>query len=500
MHRTRVLLVDDDLDDFQTTKMLLEDAPGEFDVEWAKDYSQGLDALKSDTFDVCMVDYIIGGETGLEFVANAGRIGIRCPMILLTGVGQHDIDIAASKAGASDFLDKNNLTPTLLERAIRYSVAHSETIAELAEQTSVLETTLESIQAGIARFSLDGRLIQTNELYRSVIETLDFSALIPSSGDALRPSVENLSIEILSKLKPRGRVGESIFESISGNFYDIRVDPILGGGDIIAIIDVTAQKKLQRRIIDAKRAAESASTMKSAFLAKVSHELRTPLNGVFGIAQLLKISELDSEQQFQLDRLIESASTLMSLIEDLLDISMIDQGEFSLRYETIKLSDIIRDACSIARAASGRRELVIEEDICAPPNAELHCDRRRVTQVLLNFFNNAIKYSSSEHITLRVNFLSSGFTRFSVIDRGPGIEESEQLRIFDRFVQVESRASMSNSGVGLGLSIAKELVEGMGGRIGVSSKIGVGSNFWFEIPSNFKQTDFLKMRLCMVAA
>ena len=163
----RVLLIDDDEEDAFITEDHLDEAPREFDLTWVPRYEDGLAKIAETEFDVCLVDYRIGHETGIEFLSRASGEGVNLPMIMLTGVGDHDVDVAASEVGASDFLDKGNLTPVLLERAIRFAIAHFNALREIGRQRNVLETTFESIDGGIVAFDASGALVAANKRFEA---------------------------------------------------------------------------------------------------------------------------------------------------------------------------------------------------------------------------------------------------------------------------------------------------------------------------------------------
>jgi signal transduction histidine kinase len=474
-----VLLVDDDDEDAFITEELLRDAPGRFVLTWLPTYEAAIERAREFEFDVCLVDYRIGGETGLEFLRKATNLGISAPMILLTGVGQHDVDVAASEVGAADFLDKSTLTSVLLERAIRYAIAHARALSELAEQKRILATTLESVQGGILAVDASGQPLASNQRFHDLMETLRFARPSGEVGSDVSGSKDFLQTIT-------DRTENEIFEieASDGSAVEFRVSPVPGGGNVVLGVDITAQKTLQRKILEAKVAAETANKTKSAFLAKISHELRTPLNGVFGMAQLLKLTPLNAEQISHVDGLLRSAMGLMVLIEDLLDISIIEQGEFKISMDSIDLYDVVRAAIDVTTAASSNQDVRITEKIHLSSPGTFTGDAKRIQQVLTNFLSNATKHTSRGRIEVSVHETGDGWVRFTVKDDGPGIPAEDHERIFEKFTQLKDRDAKPGAGVGLGLSIAKEMVEQMHGRIGVASVPGSGAEFWFELPTH----------------
>lgn len=476
-HRIKILLVDDDEEDAFITEELLNEAPGDFELTWLTSYNAALDVINASRFDVCLIDYRIGGETGIEFIEKAAMSGMTCPMILLTGVGQHEIDVAASEVGAADFLDKTSLSPVLLERAIRYAIAHASALHDLADQRQVLTTTLESMQGGIVAFDASGEVMAANQRFESLM-----AEIVPRSGKETTIDAIKMARQILESVPSRDRDQVVPMEAPNGQAFEIRISPMPGRGSVLLIVDVTQQKTLQRRILEAKAAAEEASTAKSVFLAKVSHELRTPLNGVFGMSQLLKLTDLTADQSAQIGRLEDSAKGLLALIEDLLDVSMVEQGRFQVRVEPISIHEIVDEACSIAIAASVDAGIEIKSSVEVDTRLSFHGDSKRIKQILTNFLNNAIKHAEKSDVFVEARQTVDGWVRFTVRDNGKGIALEDQAHIFERFKQVAPGQMSSKPGVGLGLSIAKEIVEQMSGRIGVVSAMGDGAEFWFELP------------------
>lgn len=483
-----ILLVDDDEEDAFLTEDLLKDSPGTFELTWMSSYKAALEIATSTRFDVCLVDYQIGGETGIEFLEKATALGVTCPMILLTGVGLHEIDVAASEVGAADFLDKASLSPVLLERAIRYAIAHASALQDLADQRQVLTTTLESLQGGIVAFDESGEVMAANQRFESLMQEIGSQPGNGTMDDAIEEARR-----VLAKVADRDQDHAVPVEATNGKAFEIRISPMPGRGSVLLIVDVTEQKTLQRRILEAKVAAEKASTAKSVFLAKVSHELRTPLNGVLGMSQLLRLTDLSPPQLGHLGRLEDSAKGLFALIEDLLDISMVEQGKFQVRTEPLNIHDLVAEACGIAIAASAETGIDIQSSVSIDARLEYFGDSNRIKQILTNFLNNAVKHSEDGDIHVYARQSDNGWVRFAVRDHGRGIALEDQEHIFEQFAQV-SPDKYPSQGVGLGLSIAKELVEQMSGRIGVVSALGAGAEFWFELPlgSDNRLANFLR--------
>jgi len=252
------------------------------------------------------------------------------------------------------------------------------------------------------------------------------------------------------------------------------------------VTDITEQKRISGALERARQSAEAAVQAKSRFLANMSHELRTPLNGVVGMASLLENTALDAKQRRFVRTLKSSAEALVTLINDVLDLSKAEAGKLELAQGPIELRREFEQVVGLFSARCHDKGIEIAAHIACGVPAMIQGDPIRLRQVLGNLVNNAVKFTESGAVLLAVNSVPGDggecMLEFSVTDTGVGIGAEEQKRIFEAFEQADGSVTRKFGGTGLGLAISRQLVELMRGTMGLESEAGRGSRFSFRIP------------------
>lgn len=294
----------------------------------------------------------------------------------------------------------------------------------------------------------------------------------------------------------------------SGAFLSAKAQPILdidgnlkGGAAVFR--DITSRKRAEedlqtmvRQLEEARDEAIQASELKSQFVANISHELRTPMSGVLGMTELLMGMPLEGEQKELAQYIYESAQNLLLVLNELLDFSRLEAGKLALESINFTITQLIDEVVGSMQLAVGRKGLDVHHHIDSELPQTVKGDFRRIKQVLQHIMQNAVKFTEKGSIKINVSVdrrvENLAFVRFSVTDTGIGLAPEAVEHVFVPFVQADGSTTRKYGGVGLGLSISKRLVKLMSGNMGVESKEGQGSTFWFTIPLEFVEEEACK--------
>jgi len=465
---TRILIVEDDEDDFLIIEACIKDIPDkEFHIDWCYDYEDALQRIRGRKYDIYFVDYLLGAKTGLELLEEAIGIGCEEPLVLLTGIGNREVDIQAMTIGAADFLVKSEITTEKLERSIRYALERSAYIKALRANELKFRNIFEKSKDAV--FLLGEDLIfrdvnaATSELFKYSKEELLSRSLY--SLFARKEAVFQLKEKLLSgggeemevELMTRNRERRNCILSISR-----QVDPN-GEAYIQGIIhDITNLKRIERATFQIEKLRGTATLLRT-----LAHEVRNPLTNINLSVEQLK-PELNSEDaNIYLDIIARNCSRIDTLISELLELSR--PAEISL--QRTDLQDIINS--TLAEASDRIALKNIRLDLAYPGQpAFVMADRDKLKIAFLNILINAVEAvpAQSGVITISIRDESPNF-RVLINDNGGGIPEENISRIFEPYF------TSKTNGFGLGLAATWNILQSHRAGIDVNSQVGEGTSF-----------------------
>ena len=497
----RVIVVEDSDDDYRILLRELARGGREAVAERVDTAVELRAAIARGGSQLVVTDWIVPGFGGAAAIAIAREAGLPC--IVVSGTVNEEAAVAALRAGALDFVskDKPAMFAPAIDRALRESEEHR------------------------ARLAAERALRQSEELYRRAFEVapeallaldLDRGATVDANPAALRlfgRSLDELraaglgaySLDHVDELRAyfaRLAAGNDIppFEwkivHANGEVIPIEVHAVRLPHDgqrmlrltLLDLRDRQRADELHRHAIElelANRRIQEANRSKSEFLANMSHELRTPLNAIIGFAELLhdhRVAPGAPEHDEFLADILASARHLLQLINDVLDLAKVEAGKLEFRPEHVDLGRIVGEVVAITRPTAAAKHIAVATEIdrtCA----EAFLDPNRFKQILYNYVSNALKFTpDGGRVAIRVAPEGDASVRIEVEDTGVGIAAEDLGRLFVEFHQLETGSAKRHQGTGLGLALARRLVEAQGGSVGVRSTPGKGSVFHAVVP------------------
>ena len=365
----------------------------------------------------------------------------------------------------------------------------------LRQSEELFRTLSEAAPVGIALIGQDGKISYVNGQYLAMTGLTFEEALNDGWRKAIHPKDLERVARVRDEAIKQGRNYTMNYRYVKRNDQAVWVDTVARAffdsegnrrGYVVVIQDVTERQLATERLREAKQAAEAANRAKSEFLANMSHEIRTPMNGILGMMELALDTELSREQREYLEMAHSSAQALLGIINDILDFSKIEAGKMDLEKEPFSLFDCIEGALQPLALRAQQKGLELTWTVERQIPEWLVGDAARLRQVLINLAGNGVKFTSKGEVSVRAEKLGAedGRTliRFVVSDTGIGIAPEKHQKIFEAFSQADASTTREYGGTGLGLSISNQLVKLMGGEMGLESREGEGTRFYFTIP------------------
>ena len=519
--KLRILLLEDVASDAELVKHTLRKAKFVFSlerVETEEAFVKGLDELRPH---IILADYHLPSFDGLSALGISQEKCPDVPFIFVSGSIGEEFAIETLKRGATDYVLKDRLSR--LAPAVRRALAEAEEHikrqkAEEALQNSARDwqVTFDAITDTVFLTNLEGIILRCNEAMTKFLRK-PFREIIGADCRELVCRLKSMEECPLRRMKKSQRREMSIMP-VGERYFSLSTDPLFDKADgligaVHIMTDITERKKaedkikqyqehleelvkertteLEKEIVERKKAEEliklqnerlkELDRMKSEFLSTAAHELRTPLTSILGFSEILLKRKLDEERKNRFLKIINEESVgLSALINDLLDLSRIESGKgFKITKAPIQIKEVILENIDIFKHQTDKHTFKVNlpDDL-----VKIEADKDKINQVMENLISNALKFSpEGGEITVSVKETKDE-VKVSVSDAGMGIPEKELLHIFEKFYRASNVSSGAIGGTGLGLGIAKYIVESHGGKISVESEVGKGSTFSFTLP------------------
>jgi len=503
----KLLFIEDDTIDQMAFKRFVSQENLPYDCTIISSIEEAEKCILKNHFDVIITDYNLDGGTAFDVIELMKEI----PIIFITGQNNAEVAAKAMKAGAYDFLVKDidrdylKVIPITVENAIKHK--------SMEDRIRKLSRAVEQSPGILMITDIQGQIEYVNPKFSSVTG-FSIEEIVGKNPRILRS--EGYDSEMYKTLwqtisKGEDWQGEFRNRKKDGTLYweSASISPIQdANGNITHYLkvgeDITERKKVEKELHIAKEKAEIASRTKSEFLANMSHEIRTPMNGIIGMTELALDSELTPQQRKYLTTVKQSADSLLALLNDILDFSKIEARKLNLEEIDFNLHMMIDTTINTLMIQAYKKGLDLNYYMDSESAVYLKGDSGRLSQILINLIGNAIKFTEKGGVELRIREVKnkSDFSdcsipsdlyfdsqangekaclHFSVKDNGIGIPPKKISTIFESFTQADSSHTRKYSGTGLGLTISKQLVEIMGGRIWAESEVGAGSTFHFTV-------------------
>lgn len=453
-----------------------------------------LDALENFKPNLILCDYSIPQFGALAALDILQEKKVLTPLIIVTGTLSDEMAVECLKKGAVDYVIKDKIVrlPSAIKNALELTKSQQEkVIAEerLRQNEKQLKVITDIIPASLTYITPDLKFSFSND-----VSTVWFDKPLINE-----PVDKVFGTEIANQIKKnisRLDHGEQVnFESVllgttSPQFVNVAVNPEFENGAVRGYVclmtDISESKMYEEDLKNAKRDAEYASNAKSQFLANMSHEIRTPLNAIMGLSELLQTNYKDEKERILwLKKITRNSEHLKKVIDEILDLSKIEAGKLQLKITKFSIPNVIAQVKSILSPLANEKNLTLHFETDGAIPEKINSDSSKLQHILLNLLGNAIKFTNQGNITLTVktvNDNSDPVLHFSVIDTGIGMSADEVKHLFEPFTQVDSSMTRRFGGTGLGLTLAKQLAQALGGDVFLhSSTPGQGSTFVAKI-------------------
>lgn len=507
----KTLLVEDNPGDARLVKEALIDAQdAQFEIVHFDRLKQALEELKEKNFDIILLDLTLPDETGLNTLYRTHNEVPHIPIVVLTGLSDHELALKALQEGAQDYLVKGQVESDLLSRSIRYAIERAQIIASRRESQekyrSLTDDVLDTSLVGIFILDADFKVVWVNksvELYfglpREQIIGKDKKSLVESKIKYIFENPDDFQANSLSYLNSKDQVqtfechilkSDTVDERWLQHFSQPIYSGLYAGGRIEHYTDITERKNFEERQLQLVNQLEKAnvelqalSELKSRFVSMVSHEFRTPLTAIMAASDLLKrYSErmTADQKEARLNKIQREIKHMVQLLEDILVIGRAEAGKFPFNPDYINIKEICDDIIEEVKVTyNSTHEIGFK---CNNLKERVFADEKIIRHITTNLLSNAVKYSPQGSM-IYFNLTFDDYITFEFTDSGIGIPEEDLKNLFEPFHRATNVGDVY--GTGLGLAIVKKAVEAHSGDIRVESIPGKGTTFTVKIPIGY---------------
>ncbi len=485
-----LLLVDDDKADRQLVKLALAKSSQsiEFNIETAETLSEATERLSNNEYDIVLLDLGLPDSHGLETVQKAHKTNPNVPIVVLTGLDNEEVGLEAIRIGAEDYLTKGKSLEYALVRIIRYAIERKQTKMALSRNENLLRTIINATKEAMLSIDDDGLI----NLFNPAAEKMfghKSEDMIGQSLDCLMPvdyrqRHQQYLKEYFATGKPDAAIGNTMeLPALRSNGEVFPIELSLSTGMlankkfVIAVgRDITERKEAELKQAKLLRKVENINKELKDFASIVSHDLKAPLRGIKTLANWILADcgdKFSKDSKEQMDLLLARVERMYMLIEGVLEYSRVGRAEG--KQTPVNLEEFMPEVINMIVPPENIK-VTVESKLPVIEAEEIH-----IMQLFQNLLSNAIKYIDKPQGQIKVDCIpEDDFWKFSIADNGPGIEEKHFEKIFRMFQALSVREEFQ--GTGVGLTVAKKIVELYGGKIWIESKVGEGSTFFFTLP------------------
>lgn len=492
--KLKILVIDDEELDRMALMRSVRKSGFNAEVITAANEAEGLLSLQEHEFDCVFLDYNLPNGTGIDFMRNNRHLMSDAQVIMVTSQGDEKLAVDAMKLGVCDYMPKNMVNPDGIGQSLRYALRLRDAAnrnRQMQEELYLTERQLDAVvdKSQILLFALNNKREYT--MFRGQCARMlgiDPNYVIGKTTHATRHlfPIEDQFIDSLNHSDQCTTTLDVGALHLEVTCFRQQVEGDSEYSIMGIATDVTELKKNEQKLMNDLSLAKETEKVKERFMANMSHEIRTPIHGIMSLTNILMRSTTDAEYLNYLNAVKKSADSLLVIVNDILDISKIEDDKMTFESTVFNLREAIDSSCELFRLKAEDKGVIFKKQFSPETPFWVKGDPTRLGQIINNLVNNAVKFTNEGEVSVALETVESNasytMVRFRVNDTGIGIPSDKLANVFEKFTQASDDITRKYGGTGLGLSIAKRLTELQGGMMTVDSKFGQGTTFTFNIP------------------